>query len=429
MHLHELTRCPVRWLWFCAAMASVALTSPSAFAAQEQTLTLGPWRAWLESPGGELPFELELSRELDRYQAWIINGAERIEVPTVAVDNDRLVLGIDYYDSLIEAKISEDGRRLDGAWTKTGAKGTVTKMAFHARAGHTPRFARTAEVVDGSITKELHGRWSVHFSNGTEPAVGLFDADDHGRVTGTFLTATGDYRFLSGNVDGRQMKLSAFDGAHAFLFHAVLQKDNTLRGDFWSRDLWHETWTGRRDPEATLPDAFSLTKWTGGTRFTDLVFKDLEGKPRAVNHPAYAGRPRIIEVFGSWCPNCHDASEYLVELDRKYRARGLSIMALAFELTGDFQRDAAQLKKYIKHHKIEYPVLLAGVADKALVSKALPAIDRFRAYPTTFFVDRAGQVRAVHTGFSGPATGEVHRALRRRFESIIESMISESSSQ
>ena len=58
-----------------------------------------------------------------------------------------------------------------------------------------------------------------------------------GRVTGTFLTETGDYRYLEGVVDGDSLKLSCFDGSHAFLFHAALDQDS-FRGRFWSGTHW-----------------------------------------------------------------------------------------------------------------------------------------------------------------------------------------------
>ena len=79
---------------------------------------------------------------------------------------------------------------------------------------------------------------------------------------------------------------------------------------------------------------------------------------------------RLIELFGSWCPNCADAARYLSELDERYRSRGLRILGLAFEHTGDFARDAAQVKKYASYHGLQFPLLLAGVSDKASASAA-----------------------------------------------------------
>jgi len=240
-----------------------------------------------------------------------------------------------------------------------------------------------------------------------------------GMIEGTFLTTTGDYGYLSGTYEAGRLRLSCFDGAHAFLFDATMQADGTLKGDFWSRDTWHETWTATRDEKAPLPDSYSKTHWTGGVALDALRFPDLDGQIHSLDDPAFRGRARIIEVFGSWCPNCNDASRFLAELDRRYHDRGLRIVGLAFELTGDFSRDAAQVRKFAKVNGVEYPILIAGTSDKAVASSALPVLDRLRGYPTTILLRGDGTVRAVHTGFSGPATGADHDELRREFEEMV----------
>ena len=98
-------------------------------------------------------------------------------------------------------------------------------------------------------------------------------------------------------------------------------------------------------------------------------------------------------------------------------------MGLAFELTGNFERDARQVRRYVDRFEIEYPVLVAGVADKEKASAALPIIDRLRSYPTTIFLDAEGEVYSVHAGFSGPATGEAYQKLREDFETIIKELL------
>jgi hypothetical protein len=300
-------------------------------------------------------------------------------------------------------------------------------MPFHAAAGAQPRFVRSENHYppSGQTLTPLARRWSVRFARSEDPAVGVFETKPDGGVAGTFLTTTGDYRFLAGDFDGRRLRLSCFDGAHAFLFDARLQEDGTLAGDFWSRDAWHETWTARPDPTAALPDTFTLTKWTGNGRVTDLAFPDLTGRSRSLSEPELSGPARLIVVFGSWCPNCHDESEYLVELDRRYGPRGLRIVGLAFEYSGDFEEDARQVRTYVTRHGINYPVLIAGVSDKEKALAALPMLDRLRAFPTTIFADASGTIRTVHTGFSGPATGEEHRKLRAEFERVIEELLAE----
>ena len=186
-----------------------------------------------------------------------------------------------------------------------------------------------------------------------------------------------------------------------------------------------ETWTARQDRNARLPDAFQQTKWNGDASLADLKFRDLAGAYHSPAEEQYTGKARIIEVFGTWCPNCNDATAYLGELQETYRERGLSILGLAFEMTGDHELDAKQVKRYVDYHDITYPVLVAGISDKAAATKAFPVLDKVRSYPTFIFLDGQNNVKAIYTGFSGPATGEAYEKLREDFERIIEQMLEE----
>jgi len=381
----------------------------------------GTWRGWLASPGGDLPFGLEIHRGPEGHRAFVRNDPERIEIPERRVEGRRVVLAFPHYDSRIEAELVEGS--LTGTWTKRRGADRYSKMAFFAERGAQDRFD---DLGPGAPAAErFAGRYRVRFESSEDPAVAIFRAPDEEHVRGTFLTTVGDYRYLAGAARGHTLHLSCFDGAHAFLFHARRAPDGSLRGDFWSSESWHETWSAVRDDDAELPDAFEQTTWTGAIPLDRVVFPDLEGKPRSLDDPAFRGKARILQVFGSWCPNCHDASAYLSELDRRYGPLGLSIVGLAFEHTGDFERDARQVRRCAERHAITYPILVAGLSDKVKATETLRVLDRVRSYPTTIFLRRDGTVRAIHTGFSGPATGKAHRELRREFESILAELLRE----
>jgi len=440
------------------------LTSLAPAAAQDAAHVApasGPWRAWLETPGGELPFGLELARDGAALRATLLNGAERIAVPEVRVDaaTGAVALALPHYDSRLEARVLDGGARLSGQWVKRRAADAWTTLPFHATAGAAPRFsadvlhAPPPDADAAALARELAdaaravaGRWAVRFASEPDPAVGLFEVAPDGAASGTFLTTTGDYRFLAGSLDRawpgddglvgcsddghahHVLRLSCFDGAHAFLFEAELQADGSLAGGFWSGAAWHDTWTATRDDAAALPDGFTLARASGAVTLDDLVFPDLDGVPRRLSDPAFAGRARILQVFGSWCPNCHDASDELVRLHAEYGPRGLSIVGLAFELTGEHARDAAQVRRYAQRHGVTWPLLVAGVADKSRATASLGLLDRVHAFPTTIFLDAAGSVRAVHTGFSGPATGAAFEAQRAEFRRMVEELLGEAGS-
>jgi thiol-disulfide isomerase/thioredoxin len=410
-------RRPVARLFAAAALACAACAAPP-----PDPPVAGAWHAWLDSPGGELAFGLEIAGNAPALEVVVINGPERIDVPRVEWDDGRLLLGFDHYDASVETRVTDGGTRMEGEWLRTAGADEKTRLPFHATSGARPRF----DGADASRAAAFDGRWLMDFSDTDDPAIGLIRAAPDGSVEGTVMTTTGDYRYLAGNVDGDRLRLSVFDGAHAFLFDASLQPDGGLAGDFWSRDTWHETWTATRDPLAELPDAFARTRWVDGAYLSSVRYPDLDGVPHALDDPRFDGRVRILEIFGSWCPNCNDAMPFLADLDRRYRSRGLSILGLGFEMTGDFERDSRQLRRYAEHHGIEFPLLVAGVANKAEASKAFPLIDRVRSYPTTIFLDDQSRVRAIHTGYSGPATGESHERMRAEFVRLVEDLLAES---
>ena len=408
-------------------------------------LPIGVWRAWLDSPGGELPFGLELQSAAGALQGFLLNPPERIPIARLSWAAGELVLHLDPYDSTIAARLGADQRSLDGTWRKRKNATTWVELAFHARLGPARRFH--AEAATPASATPLPERWRVQFASETDAAVAVISAAAQdktapaaaasGELTGTFLTTTGDYRYLAGNRDGDRLRLSCFDGAHAFLFDARLQggpdsghpmpaaQGPRLVGHFYSGDRWHDTFTAVADQKAQLDDAFAMSRVSAQSELGALQFPDVNGRSRALGDPAFAGKARIIEVFGTWCPNCNDEAAYLVELQKKYGPRGLSILGLAFELTGDLAQDAAQVGRFAAFHHAEYPMLIAGVADKEKASRSLPLLDRVRAYPTTIFLHRDGRVRAVYTGFSGPATRAEHAELRRRFTALIEELLSE----
>jgi thiol-disulfide isomerase/thioredoxin len=393
-------------------LAALLLTTLSS---QEGPRLQGDWAAALTTPGGPLAFELAFEPRADGREgvrAFLVNGEERIEVPRVAFDGRELLLDMPHYDSRIRARLQ--GGRLAGTWEKRrGAERSAT-LPFEA-------VAPAPERTPGADAAFL-GRWRVDFESEEEDAIAAFHRGPRG-LRGTFLTVTGDYRYLEGATRADELTLSCFDGAHAFLFRAREQADGSLAGDFWSGDWHHETWTAVRDDRAALPDAFAQTRWDGRTKLGDLRFPDLDGTERALAD--FAGKATLLVVLGSWCPNCHDEARLLAELDARYRERGLRILGLAFELTGDFARDAGQVRIFAARHGLAFPFFLCGTADKEAATRALGLVDRVRAFPTTVFVGADGLPRAVHSGFSGPATGEEHLKLRREFERRIEGLLAD----
>lgn len=410
-----------------APLLALLLASPQLADAQgNYALPLGTWRAWLDCPGGELPFNFVIDGTTGAYEVSLLNGSEKIPVTEFrATVEEGVRFGFPHYDSEIIAQTGLDGAMLEGTWRKRRGPNTWVEMPFHARAAQEGRFAPGGEGFELDAAAWT-SRWSVQFAGSPDPAVGLFFVRPDEMAQGTFLTTTGDYRFLAGRVAANQLWLSTFDGAHAFLFRADLLADGTLQGDFWSDSAYHETWTARHDPEAALPDPFAeVAPAADAPALSTLKFLDLDGVERALDDPAFAGKARVISLFGSWCPNCNDEARLWAELHARYAEKGLSIVSLGFELSGDAARDTEQLRRFRERHGARWPILLGGVADKEAAARALPLLTRVKAFPTAIFLDASGKVRAVHSGFAGPAAGAEHERQRLHYERIIEELLAE----
>lgn len=367
----------------------------------------GAWRATLDSPGGELPFELSIEARAAGPIVTIQNGEEAVEAPLTRDPDGSVRIEFPHYDSALTARVAEDGTVLDGEWRQARAAGAVRRMPFRARAGTAPRFSGSADTAS-----TIAGRWAVKFEKDANQAVAVLRADGT-RVLGTVLTATGDHRFLAGVLQADRLRLSSFDGAHAFLYDARVQADGTLRGTFFSGDAWQEGFSARRDEAAKLPDEFAHARWSEDPGLLWIEGVGVDGRETSLGELLFGARASVVQIAGSWCPNCHDELRWLAPLAQELAPQGLRAVTLGFELAGERERDLRQLARMRARHGAVHPFLLVGTADKERAAAAIGAIDRVIAFPTLAILSADGRALAVHSGFSGPATGEEHTRLAR----------------
>jgi len=402
-----------------AAVTTLALAVAACGGARE-SIEPGTYRAVLQLPGGELPFGLDLEREGSGWSGYLINGPERLKLSEVGVDGSHLEIKMPGYLNRLTA--DAHGNELQGEVVVSKPAGKDQHLPLHAQYKQTYRFFQqpAAHPVDVS------GRWSVTFSadNGEkENAVGEF-SQSNDVVTGTFLTDTGDHRYLAGQVRGNELYLSTFDGAHAFLYKAA-RTEGELEGDFWSGLALHKTWTAKRDANAALADAYTVTNMRPGGEQFDFSFPDLAGNTVTSKDARFHGKVLVIALAGSWCPNCHDEAAFLAPLYKEYRDKGLEVVSLQFEHFDDFGRAVAATERFRQQYGIEYSTLIAGISDKDEAAKKLPMLEKFYGFPTTVLIDRNGRVRKVHTGFSGPATGEHYTRFVADFRSNLNQLLAE----
>lgn len=381
----------------------------------------GVYRVVLQLPGGELPFGLDLQHGPSAWSGYLLNGKERLALSDITVEGAHLRIQMPGYGNILTADGMAGGPQGELFLDKLGGKDQ--HIPLRAEYQKTYRFFPRAALHSSRVG----GRWAVRFSEDggkSELAIGEFSQSGD-VVTGTFLTNTGDHRFLEGQIRGNDLYLSTFDGAHAYLYKATLSATGTLNGDFWSGNAYHEHWTAVRDAKAALPDAYALTALHAGTQKFDFAFPDLSGQTVTSQDPKFRDKVLVVALAGSWCPNCHDEAAFLEPLYTHYRARRLEVVSLMFEHFGDFDRAAAATLRFRQHYDIHYTTLIAGVSDKDDAAKKLPALDRVYAFPTLIFIDRKGLVRKIHTGFSGPATGEHYTQFVEEFTHTLDQLLAE----
>jgi len=382
----------------------------------------GVWRGTLKTDSlAEIPFNFEVSDSAGHKLIYIINGQEKLKVDEISLVNDSINIRLPLFDSEIKAGI--EGSTLNGSWVRHLADKDVS-MPFNAEHGVNWRFFKANENTKFNVG----GRWSTLFispdGKDTTVAVGEF-VQDKTKITGTFLTTTGDYRFLEGSVSDDKLFLSTFDGSHAFLFTANILSDSTLaEGKFYAGASSVENWTAERDNKALLPDAYSITSLKKGLHKIEFKFDDLHGKPVSLKDDRFRNKVVIVQFLGSWCPNCMDETAYLAPFYKKYKERGVEVVGLAYERTPDVEKGRKNVGALQKRFDITYPLLLTGYTNKEVL-KSIPALDSFNAFPTTIIIDKKGVVRKIHTGFSGPGTGTHYVDFTKEFEKQIDGLLAE----
>ncbi len=378
----------------------------------------GPWRAELElQDNKKLPFLFEV---MEDQTLKIFNAEEIIDVEDISIDKDSIRINFPVFEGYVAAKFI-DSITISGSFIKESLNRIVP---FKAAYGVQDRFK-----VNTKPSYDITGNWETIFSKDSDEdryiAKGIFKQNGN-IVTGTFRTTTGDYRYLEGVLNNDILELSAFDGAHAFLFTAKVT-DSTLNGHFYSGNHWKEPFTSKKNASYELPSADSLTFLNEGYDSLAFSFPDVNGNIVSLNDDRFKDKVVIVQVMGTWCPNCMDETKYYVEYYNRNKDKDVAFIALAFEYAKTQEKAFTSIKRLQSKLKVEYPVLLAqyGTSDKKKAQEKLPMLNHVLSYPTSIFIDKKGQVRKIHTGFNGPATGDKYLDFKKEFESFIDQLLSE----
>jgi thiol-disulfide isomerase/thioredoxin len=112
--------------------------------------------------------------------------------------------------------------------------------------------------------------------------------------------------------------------------------------------------------------------------------RDVAG--REVTSDEYKGKVVVVDFWATWCGPCKEEIPGYIELQKKYADKGFVIVGVSLD-----QQGPPVVKRYAESMKISYPLVMG---DDSVVA-AFGGID---AIPTTFLIDRDGQIRHKKVG-------------------------------
>jgi thiol-disulfide isomerase/thioredoxin len=401
-------------------MLTKMILGPAVFLALLSPLTAKPllqglWDGTIHVNDLDVPFHIEFSGEGQDVRGSFFNGDEKVTSTGGRLAGTSLMLNFAHYASRLEATL--EGSVLKGKYGNPAR----TQWNFEARPHQTT--AKTPGRVP-----EIGGLWEIpNESPKGEHAWRFIVRQSEFEVAAAILRVDGDTGTLTGTFEDDKFVLSHFSGARPAVLEIVPRENGTL-------DLTLKSSRGLtklsaiRPAEARAKGLPEPTDPALHTRVKDpnepfhFSFPDLNGRLVSDTDPEFKGKVLIVNITGSWCPNCHDEAPFLAELFRKYHSLGLEIVALDFE-EPEQRKDPARLRAFVKKYGIEYTYLMAGEPDE-LQSK-VPQAENLNSWPTTFFLGRDGTVRRVHAGFAAAASGEFNVELKREVTDTVEKLLTE----
>lgn len=134
----------------------------------------------------------------------------------------------------------------------------------------------------------------------------------------------------------------------------------------------------------------------------DFTLKDLEGKNIRLSD--YIGKHVIlIDFWATWCIPCVKELPHFQKFHTNYEKEGLKI----FAITVDGPETVAMVRPFMERYKYTFPVLLD------IESRVIALYNPRVIMPYTVLIDRQGQIRSVHQGYSPGDEIKIEEELRQ----------------
>lgn len=399
-------------------MVAICFLAVSLFSLElrAEALKSGYWRFEQEMGHGTVPFVIEFQWQGEKLLGTLHNGKEKIELKDIEfnIKKKELIIPLQIYEQSLNLRI-ENSNTLIGFHIRHNRSPEI-KMKVTGTHGVSEKFPEAKSLPPAQIN--LSGRWEVDLIDewgSTVKGIVVFEQKGN-ELNGSILTSTGDYRYFSGYVSKKSFKTSSYDGVFNYLFEGELNK-NQLEAKILAN--YQTRIYGKKNNKAKLPDAYKQTQLES----LDFSFPDLSGKQVSLKDPQFANKPVIVQIYGSWCPNCMDEMNYLIPWYAENKSRGIEIVALAFERSLSPEAAIRQLRKVQDKRQVNYPLLLAGYTSQDKPADKIKGLKNFISFPTTIFLNRKHEVVKVHAGFTGPGTGEFFENWKKEFNKNVDQIL------
>jgi thiol-disulfide isomerase/thioredoxin len=342
-----------------------------------------------------IPCRIELKTDV---QWEIVNGVERIPIEIKWGKDSTFKSSLPLFNTYFEGK-KEKGI-LTGEWVDSTRTGDY-RIPFQIIGNKVREF-------DTKVHMPVHAKYKIVFADDSVPAIlDMAAVREEFVVYGTVLTETGDYRYLQGEpFENNRFYLSAFDGTHLFYLAGQLV-DNKIEGIFMSGKHYLAKFTGEADATFELRKADELT-WMKNPKETLELKLSVDTKTeRSFGEKDWKGKVTLVQIMGTWCPNCTDESRFVKSMYEKYHAQGLEVVPVSFERGTDKQVAFTRINSQAKQMALPYPVYLGSGADSPQKAAAIvfAQLNHVMSFPTLILIGKDGEVKKVWTGFYGPGTG------------------------
>ncbi len=411
----------IRLILTIATLVAVAACSnnpESTESRSSQTVLVdGEWRFSLKLGQKELPFQVEITGlNTSEPNGSIHNDSEEIPLADVKVMGDSVFLHTSHFDSEFKLRI-ESPNLMTGAWYNYEKE--TPPISTIAEFGKDYRFTPSKSSIP--VEKQYKVKFYETDSDPWDAILVLRNND--GRLSGTFLTETGDYRYLDGNVMNNSIYLSTFDGSHAFLFHAEIKEDSLINGTFHSGVHYSATWNGVADDEFELRNPKNLTFLNEGYKEFDFELPNQDGDTVSWKDLNLNGKVVIVDIMGSWCPNCIDANKALKTLLEPYSDDEVKLVNIAFERTESLEKARISVSKMQQNIGLSEEFIFGGKASKKNAAEKLPSLNHIMSFPTLIFIDKQRNVEQIYTGFYGPGTGKYYDDFMQETEALLKQLV------